>query len=151
MRFIESCNETVTRLLSALLTRDRNTPIKRSQHSYQEIAAPLSTNYSAPVKRSQHSCQEITPLLSRNRSTLIKRSQHSYQEISALLSRNHSTLIKRLQQNVTKMIEYLNFFPLCTLLALMFYLYIRTKKYINLLKMAEENVNFIFSSYETHS
>ena len=43
------------------------------------------------------------------------------------------------------MLEYLNFFLLCTLLALIFYLYIRAKKYFTLLKMAEE----IFSGYET--
>ena len=41
--------------------------------------------------------------------------------------------------------EHLNFFLLCTLFALIFYLYIRTKKYFPLLKIAEE----IFSSYET--
>ena len=44
------------------------------------------------------------------------------------------------------MIEYLNFFLLCILLALMFYLYIRTKRYINLLKMTEDNL--IFSGYD---
>ena len=43
------------------------------------------------------------------------------------------------------MIEYLNFFLLCTLFGLIFYLYIRAKRYLTLLKMAEE----IFSSYET--
>ena len=43
------------------------------------------------------------------------------------------------------MLEYLNFCPLCTLFALIFYLYIRTKRYLTLLKMAEE----IFSGYET--
>ena len=43
------------------------------------------------------------------------------------------------------MIEYLNFFLLCILLALIFYLYIQAKRYLTLLKMAEE----IFSSYET--
>ena len=40
--------------------------------------------------------------------------------------------------------EYLNFCLLCILLALIFYLYIRTKKYLTLLKMAEDNINFIF-------
>ena len=45
------------------------------------------------------------------------------------------------------MLEYLNFFLLCTLFTLIFYLYIQTKRYINLLKMAEENL--IFSSYES--
>ena len=42
------------------------------------------------------------------------------------------------------MLEYLNFFLLCVLLALIFYLYIRAKRYLTLLKMAEE----IFSGYE---
>ena len=43
------------------------------------------------------------------------------------------------------MIEYLNFFLLCILLTLILYLYIRAKRYLTLLKMAEE----IFSGYET--
>ena len=43
------------------------------------------------------------------------------------------------------MLEYLNFFLLCVLLTLIFYLYIRAKRYLTLLKMAEE----IFSGYET--
>ena len=42
------------------------------------------------------------------------------------------------------MLEYLNFCLLCTILALIFYLYIQTKKYFTLLKMAEE----IFSGYD---
>ena len=42
------------------------------------------------------------------------------------------------------MIEYLNFCLPCTLLALIFYLYFRTKRYLTLLKMAEE----IFSGYD---
>ena len=42
------------------------------------------------------------------------------------------------------MLEYLNFFLLCILIALIYYLYIRAKKYLTLLKMAEDNVNFIF-------
>ena len=42
------------------------------------------------------------------------------------------------------MLEYLNFFLLCVLFALILYLYIRAKKYLTLLKMAEDNVNFIF-------
>ena len=37
-----------------------------------------------------------------------------------------------------KMLEYLNFFLICSLFALIFYLYIRIKKYFPLLKMAEE-------------
>ena len=44
------------------------------------------------------------------------------------------------------MLEYLNFFLICTLFALIFYLYIRTKKYFTLFKMAEEKL--IFSSYD---
>ena len=43
------------------------------------------------------------------------------------------------------MLEYLNFCLLCTLFALISYLYIRTKKYFPLLKMAED----IFSGYES--
>ena len=93
----EFCNKTVTTLLSALLSRDHSTLIKRLQHSYQETAALLSRDCSTLIKRSQHSYQEIAVLLSRDRSTPIKRSQHSYQEIAALLSRDRSTLIKRLQ------------------------------------------------------
>ena len=42
------------------------------------------------------------------------------------------------------MLEYLNFFLLCVLFALHFYLYIQTKQYLTLLKMAEDNFNFIF-------
>ena len=42
------------------------------------------------------------------------------------------------------MLEYLNFCLLCVILTLIFYLYIRAKRYLTLLKMAEE----IFSSYE---
>ena len=36
------------------------------------------------------------------------------------------------------MLEYLNFFLLCTIFALIFYLYIRTKKYFPILQTAEE-------------
>ena len=36
------------------------------------------------------------------------------------------------------MLEYLNFFLLCAIFALILYLYIRIKKYFPLLKMAEE-------------
>ena len=43
------------------------------------------------------------------------------------------------------MLEYLNFCLLCALFTLIFYLYIRIKKYFPILKMAEE----IFSGYET--
>ena len=45
------------------------------------------------------------------------------------------------------MLEYLNFFLLCTLFALIFYLYTQVNRYFTLLKMAEENL--IFSDYET--
>ena len=43
------------------------------------------------------------------------------------------------------MLEYLNLWLLCALFALIFYQYIRIKKYFPILKMAEE----IFSGYET--
>ena len=56
MRFVEFCNKTVTRLLSALLLRDYSTPVKRLQHFYQEITALLSRGYSTSIKRLQHSC-----------------------------------------------------------------------------------------------
>ena len=59
-----------------------------------------------------------------------KRLQDSYQEITA----KHN-----------KMLEYINFFLLCTLFALIFYLYIQAKRYLTLLKLAEE----IFGGYET--
>ena len=39
------------------------------------------------------------------------------------------------------MLEYLNFFLLCTIFALILYLYIRTKKYFPILKMAEELID----------
>ena len=39
------------------------------------------------------------------------------------------------------MLEYLNFFLLCALFALIFYLYIRIRKYFPLLKMAEELIS----------
>ena len=45
------------------------------------------------------------------------------------------------------MLEYLNFCLLCILLALILYLYIRMKRYLPLLNMAEE----IFSGYDTQS
>ena len=45
------------------------------------------------------------------------------------------------------MLEYLNFCLLCALFALIFYLYFRMKRYLTILKMAEENL--IFSGYET--
>ena len=83
----------------------------------------------------------VTRLLSRDYSTLVKRLQHSCQEITSLLSAKHN-----------KMIEYLNFFLLCTLFALLYYLYIRTKRYLTLLKMAEDNlVSFDFDSPQPDS
>ena len=58
-----------------LLLRDYRTPIKtpikRLQHSYQEITALLSRDYKTPIKRLQHSIQEITTLLSRDYKTPI--------------------------------------------------------------------------------
>ena len=45
------------------------------------------------------------------------------------------------------MLEYLNFFLLCTIFALILYLYIRTKKYFPILKMAEELIGNL--GYET--
>ena len=39
------------------------------------------------------------------------------------------------------MLEYLNFFLLCAIFALILYLYIRTKKYFPILKMAEELIS----------
>ena len=45
------------------------------------------------------------------------------------------------------MLEYLNFCLLCILFALVFYLYARVKRYLPLLKMAEE----IFTGYDTQS
>ena len=48
------------------------------------------------------------------------------------------------------MIEYLNFFLLCTLLISILYLYVRVKKYLTLLKMADETIENLISgvSYE---
>ena len=45
------------------------------------------------------------------------------------------------------MLEYLNFFLLCTIFALIFYLYIRIEKYFPILKMAEELIGNL--GYET--
>ena len=45
------------------------------------------------------------------------------------------------------MLEYLNFFLLCTIFALILYLYIRIKKYFPILKMAEELIGNL--GYET--
>ena len=41
------------------------------------------------------------------------------------------------------MLEYLNFFLLCAIFALILYLYIRIKKYFPILKMAEELIGNI--------
>ena len=48
------------------------------------------------------------------------------------------------------MIEYLNFFLVCTLLISILYLYVRVKKYLTLLKMADETIENLISgvSYE---
>ena len=45
------------------------------------------------------------------------------------------------------MLEYLNFFLLCTIFALIFYLYSRVKRYLPILKMAEEFISNL--GYET--
>ena len=45
------------------------------------------------------------------------------------------------------MLEYLNFFLLCAILALILYLYIRTKKYFPILKIVEELISNL--GYET--
>ena len=45
------------------------------------------------------------------------------------------------------MLEYLNFFLLCTIFALIFYLYIRAKRYLPLLEMVEELIGNL--GYET--
>ena len=45
------------------------------------------------------------------------------------------------------MLEYLNFFLLCAIFALILYLYIRIKKYFPILKMAEEFIGDL--GYET--
>ena len=47
-------------------------------------------------------------------------------------------LLSRDSSKHNKMLEYLYFFLLCTIFALIFYLYIRIKKYFPILKMAEE-------------
>ena len=46
---------------------------------------------------------------------------------------------------MNKMLEYLNFFLLSTLLALIFYLYFQIKTYLTLLKMAEESIDNLLS------
>ena len=45
------------------------------------------------------------------------------------------------------MLEYLNFFFLCAIFVLIFYLYIRIEKYFPILKMAEELISNL--GYET--
>ena len=50
------------------------------------------------------------------------------------------------------MLEYLNLFLVCTLFTLLYYLYIRTKRYLALLKMAEDNlVSFDFDAPHSDS
>ena len=88
------------------------TPIKRLQDSYKSPIRLLLIDYKAPIKRVQDSYK-----------TPIKRLQDSYQEIIA----KHN-----------KMLEYLNFCLLCAIFALIFHLYIRIKRYLPLLKVAEE-------------
>ena len=91
------------------------------------LSALLSRGCSTPGKRLQHSCQDIAALL------------------SALKSRDYST-------PVSKMLEYLNFFLLCTLFALLYYMYIRMKRCLTLLKMAENNlVSFDFDAPQSDS
>ena len=88
----------------------------------------LQDSLSFVTKLLQNSYQEI-------RKTPVKKIQHSCQEI-------RNTPVK-------KMIEYLIFFLLCTLL---YYLYVRTKRYITLLKMVEESIdNLISSGYDDDS
>ena len=82
-------------------------------------------DHSTLNKRLQNFCQEITALLIRDYSTPVKILQHSYQEITVLS---------------VKMIEYFNFFVLFTLLT---YLYVRTKRYITFLKMADKIISGI--------
>ena len=47
-------------------------------------------------------------------------------------------LLLRDSSKHNKVLEYLNFFLLCAIFALILYLYIRTKKYFPILRMAEE-------------
>ena len=106
MKFFEFCNKTFTTFLLRGYSTPIKTPVKRLQHSYQEIRK-------IPIKRLQHSCQEV-----------------------------YTTPVK-------KMIEYLNFFLLCTLVTLFCCLYIRMKTYHSLKKMAESGIdNLISSSYD---
>ena len=71
--------------------------------------------------------------------TPVKRLQHSWQEITALLSRDYNTPVK-------KMVEYLNFFILFTLVTLLCYLNVWTKRYITLFKkMIEEIIDKLIS------
>ena len=68
-------------------------------------------------------CRTPINFLSRDSKTPIKILQHSYQE----------TLAKH-----NKMLEYLNFCLICTLFALILYLYSQVNRYLPLLNMAEE-------------
>ena len=50
------------------------------------------------------------------------------------------------------MLEYINFFLLCTLFTLLYYLYVRARRYLALLKMAEDNlVSFDFDAPQPDS
>ena len=89
----------------------------------------------------QHSHREITALLLRNCSTTAKILQHSCQEIEALLSRDHSTPVKKLQNSCQQNDRILKSLPPMHFTCINFYLYVRVKRYINLFKMAEDNVN----------
>ena len=65
--------------------------------------------------------------------------------LSALLSRDCNT-------PVSKMLEYLNFFLLCTLFTLLYNLYVQMNRHLALLKMVEDNlVSFDFDSPQPDS
>ena len=50
------------------------------------------------------------------------------------------------------MLEFLNFFLLCTIFALIFYLYSRVKRYLPILKMAEELIgNLGYGALQSHT
>ena len=89
------------------------------------VTKPLQDSYSTTIKTPTADYSTITAVISRD----------SYQETTALLSRDYRTLI-------SKIIEYLSFILLCTLVALLgattCYLYFKMK---TLLKMAETSIN----------
>ena len=115
-----------------LLSRDCKTPIKRLQDSYQQIVRLLSRDYKTPIN-----------LLSRDLYEPYRRLQDSYKTPINLLLISYQEIITK----HNKMLEYLNFCLLCTLFALILCLCIRAKKYLSLLKMAEE----ICSSFDAQS